>query len=231
MSSTPKPEARVLVVDDEAQIRRLISLLLRRIEGGYAVNVVEAGSAEEAVQALQGAAFDLVISDYSMPGKTGIDLLEHAHARHAQAGRMLITALAQLDIGVEAINRGHVDAFLRKPWDNDAFVALVHSLLEPRVKARSLMATQPKVAAPPVTIHAATHGPAAPTATRAAGSSAKAQQKAAIEVEMAEVDRQLRQVRVRLGLGGISPDGYQKLNNELSKKKADLEIRLVELEF
>lgn len=208
MPGDAKPEARVLVVDDEAQIRRLVSVLLRRIVGDYSVAISEAGTAEDAMAALQRERFDLVISDHSMPGKTGIDLLEIAHARYPQTGRMLITALAQLDIGVEAINRGHVDAFLRKPWDNDAFVALVDSLLGPRVKARA----QP---APPA--------PRAPAPAAAAGAKAK------LEAELQELERQLRQIRVRLGLGSLSAEGYAALNSDLSKRRADIEVKLLEL--
>jgi DNA-binding NtrC family response regulator len=210
-----KPVASVLIVDDEAQIRRLVSVLLRRLVGEYTVAVTEAGTAEDAMATLQGHAFDLVISDHSMPGKTGIDLLEIAHARYPQTGRMLITALAQLDIGVEAINRGHVDAFLRKPWDNDAFVALVDSLLAPRVKAR----TTAKPTAPK-----ATPRPAPPPA-----SAPKANPKAKLETELHELDRQLRQIRVRLGLGSLSAEGYAALNSDLSKRRAEIEVKLLEL--
>lgn len=222
MTGPPKSEARVLIVDDEAQIRRLVSVLIRRIQSDYTVVVTEAGSAEEAMQALQGAGFDLVVSDYSMPGKTGIDLLEGVHARYPQTGRMLITALAQLDIGVEAINRGHVDAFLRKPWDNDAFVALVDSLIQPRVHARLVLGAAPL---PKVVV------PAAPSVTRPAPrpNAAKAPATTALETQLADVERQLRQVRVRLGLGSISAEGYTQLNKELSKKRAEIELQLLEL--
>jgi DNA-binding NtrC family response regulator len=218
-----KPEARVLVVDDEAQIRRLVSVLLRRLVGEYTVGVWEAGTAEEAILALQGGAFDLVISDHSMPGKTGIDLLEIAHSRYPQTGRMLITALAQLDIGVEAINRGHVDAFLRKPWDNDAFVALVDSLLAPRVKARAMMASQPHAVAK------ASAPPPRSTSAVAAAPAPKSSAKAKLEADLADLERQLRQIRVRLGLGSISAEGYAALNADLSKKRAEIEVKLLEL--
>lgn len=222
MTGLPKREARVLIVDDEAQIRRLVSVLIRRIQSDYTVVVTEAGSAEEAMQALQGVGFDLVVSDYSMPGKTGIDLLEMVHARYPQTGRMLITALAQLDIGVEAINRGHVDAFLRKPWDNSSFVALVDSLVQPRVHARLVLgaAPLPKVVAPAPPV--ATKPAPRPGATKPTGA-------ATLEAQLADVERQLRQVRVRLGLGSISAEGYTQLNKELSKKRAEIELQLLEL--
>lgn len=214
-----KPEARVLAVDDEQQIRRLVSVLLRRIDGDYVVTVTEAGSAEEAAALLETQTFDLVVSDHSMPGKTGIDLLEGVHRKFPRTGRMLITALAQLDIGVDAINRGHVDAFLRKPFDNDAFVALVDSLLKPRVQGRTAPAPAPRV---PAAI-----GGAAP----AAQSAAKTAERAKLKAEMDEIEKQLKTIRVRLGLGALSADGYAKLNESLSKKRAELEVKLLDLEL
>lgn len=198
---TPRPEASVLVVDDEPEIRRLMSAVLSRYLTRYKVHVTEAANAEEALRALELADFDVIVSDHSMPGKTGIDLLEAVHKRAPQTGRVLITALAQLDIGVEAINRGRVDGFLRKPWDNAALVALVDSLLEARVAQ------------------------AAPAAAPAA----PGQDAEALEREKEDIDKQLGQLRVRLGLGGISPEGYRRIAEDLGKRRAHIEVALLKL--
>ena len=202
MPTPPRPEASVLVVDDEQEIRRLMSAILTRYLTRYRIHVTEAATAEEALAALELADFDLIVSDHSMPGKTGIDLLAHAHKRAPRTGRVLITALAQLDIGVEAINRGKVDGFLRKPWDNAALVALVDSLLETRV------------AAPPAAPEPAPAAPAAPDA-------------AALQAELEDIDRQLGQLRVRLGLGQISPEGYRRIAEDLGKRRAQIEVALI----
>lgn len=202
--TTPRPEASVLVVDDEQEIRRLMSAILGRYVTRYRIHVTEAATAEEALAALELADFDLIVSDYSMPGKTGIDLLAVAHKRAPRTGRVLITALEQLDIGVEAINRGKVDGFLRKPWDNAALVALVDSLLETRI------------------------APAAP----APGPQANAQPAAdadALEREKDDIDKQLGQLRVRLGLGNISPEGYRRIAEDLAKRRAQVEVALLKL--
>lgn len=217
-----RPEARILVVDDEDQIRRLIALLLRRLAGFHVV-VQQAANANEALALLEYEEFDLIVSDHNMPGKTGIDLLAHAHDQHPRTARMLITALAQLDIGVDAINRGRVDAFLRKPFDNEAFLTLADSLLGPRVDARRLLA-EGKADAP------ADDAPRANLQRIPAPGSPIETERRLIEVELAEVERALRQLRVRLGLGNLSPEGYAQVNGELSKKRADLEVRLLMLE-
>lgn len=197
--TTPRPEANVLVVDDEPEIRRLTSTVLSRYVLRYKVVVTEAANAEEALAALEHADFDVIVSDHSMPGKSGIDLLALVHKRAPRTGRILITALEQLDIGVDAINRGRVDGFLRKPWDNAALVALVDSLLETRV---ALLA------------------PSAPAA-------APQQEVASLEAELEDIDKQLGQLRVRLGLGGISPEGYRRIAEDLGKRRAQLEVTLL----
>lgn len=206
--TTKRPEASVLLVDDEQEIRRLMSVILTRYVTRYQVHVTEAASAEEGLAALDLADFDLIVSDYSMPGKTGIDLLASANKRAPRTGRVLITALAQLDIGVEAINRGRVDGFLRKPWDNAALVALVDSLLETRV---GLPTPEGPIPIP------AGHAPAPPG------------DRTALEREKEDIDKQLGQLRVRLGLGSVSAEGYRKIAADLGKRRAELEVALLKM--
>lgn len=225
--TTPRREARVLVVDDEENIRRLLRAILTRMPQQPCM-VQEASNAEEGMEMLDRQAFDLVISDYRMEERTGVDLLAHAHDVRPSAARMLITAFGELDIGVEAINRGHVDGFLRKPWENARLVALVDSLLAPRLSAPLPGATVPAesaraVAAPAPAVAIAAHPPSIVTPAPAAVAGTKSD----LEQEVAQIDRLLRQLRVRLGLGSISPEGYQLAANELGAKKADLELKLL----
>jgi CheY-like chemotaxis protein len=221
----PRPEAHVLVVDDEEQIRRLVSVLLRRLPR-YDAKIQQAANAQEALTLLDYESFDLIISDHNMPGKTGIDLLEHAHKVYPDSARMLMTALTQLDIGVDAINRGRVDAFLRKPFDNEAFLALADSLIAPRVETRMRSAVPSAGRVPP----APPQGPpvAAPPLV-VAHPSTKAATRNALEAELAEIDKSLRQLRVRLGLGNLSPEGYARVNEDLSKRRAEIEVKLLQL--
>lgn len=214
--STAAVEARVLVVDDEEHIRRLVRAILARFTRKYGVKVVEASNVDEALVALADEPFHLVVSDHSMPGRTGIDLLAQVHEKYPDTARILVTALDQMDIGVEAINRGRVDAFLRKPWQNDAFTALVDTLLAARVLPRGSVASAQATAKPQPSL-----GPE--------GASDLPADKAGLEAEIAEVDRVLRQLRVRIGLGNISPEGYVRINDELSARRAALELRLLQL--
>jgi len=59
----------------------------------------------------------VLLTDERMPGMTGTQLAEHVAAAHPDVIRMLVTAYSDLDTALDAINRGHVHQFLRKPWD------------------------------------------------------------------------------------------------------------------
>jgi len=82
----PYPVYRILVVDDEPQIRKLISAILMRF--GY--TVVAAGDGAEAWQALTFGSFDLVVTDNQMPGVSGVELLR----KMRDAGRNLPVVMA-----------------------------------------------------------------------------------------------------------------------------------------
>lgn len=227
VSASPQPEARVLVVDDEEQIRRLVRILVTRLQNKYSLVINEAGSAEQALALCDRQTFELIITDHNMPGKTGVDLLAHAFRRSPATGRMLITALPQADIGVDAVNRGHVDAFMRKPWDNPSFVALVDSLLETRAGRPA----RPVTAAPPRPAPRATAPPpprAAPS-PQGAPTSAPPRADADLETQLRELDKQLAQLRVRLGLGSISAQAFTQLHRELSSRRATIEARILGL--
>jgi len=121
----------VLVVDDEAAVRAALVRLLRSAGFGPEA-VLEAPSAEAAMKVLATSPVTAIISDYRMPGGTGVELLTRARARDHHAVRILLTAYGDKEMAIEAINRGRVDAFLHKPWDNDALLAKVHDLLARR---------------------------------------------------------------------------------------------------
>lgn len=197
-------QSRVLVVDDEEQIRRLLRMILMRTPEINAA-VHEASSAEDAIQTIRHNEFDLVITDYRMGVKTGVDFLEVAVRERPNMRRVLITAFGEMDIGVEAINRGRVDGFVRKPWENARLVALVRNLLSTPRPGESPGAAPPAPAAP---------APSVATAP------------ADLQAEITSISRSLQQLRVRLGLGALSPEGYERAAAELTQRRAALEARL-----
>jgi len=105
------PRHRVLVVDDDAAHRRTVE---RALLGECAV--IAASGGEEALALLEGGEVSLLLTDQRMPGMTGVELLARAAARHPRVVRLLFTAYAEVETLGEAINAGHVFAFLSKPW-------------------------------------------------------------------------------------------------------------------
>lgn len=116
----------ILVVDDEPSVRRSLHRLFAREE----YKVLEAGGVQEAIRIMGSTGVDLVITDYSMPDGTGLDLLLKLKISHPHVVRMVITGKADLQTVVAAINEGHVYRFLLKPWDNEELCLSVRLALE-----------------------------------------------------------------------------------------------------
>ena len=105
---------RILIVDDFSTMRRIVKNLLHDL--GY-VNTSEADDGKSAWSALQASAFDLVVTDWNMPGMTGLDLLKNirADARLAALKVLMVTAEAQRDQIIEAAKAG-VNGYIIKPF-------------------------------------------------------------------------------------------------------------------
>src|SRR5437867_1478051 len=103
---------KILIVDDEKSMRDLLTLMLRR--EGY--RVVSAESAEKAGELVEREAYDLVISDISMPGVSGIDLLRRARESGLDTPVILITAFGSKETAIEALKLGAFDYF-EKPFN------------------------------------------------------------------------------------------------------------------
>lgn len=107
---------RVLVVDDSRAQRHVLSLTLRR--GGYAVT--EAGSAEEALRLCHGTDYDFVLSDWMMPGMTGLDFCRAFRAlpRDSYGYFLLLTSKSEKAEIADGLDGG-ADDFLSKPVSPD----------------------------------------------------------------------------------------------------------------
>ena len=105
------PHAAILVVDDEPGMRNFLLKTLAPRAG----QVLAAATAEEAESLLQRHRFDLVILDITLPGKSGIALLQDMRSQDNNCEVVLITAFADLDTAIEALRAGAGD-FLLKPF-------------------------------------------------------------------------------------------------------------------
>jgi two-component system response regulator PilR (NtrC family) len=123
----PGSRAKLLVVDDERSMRELLSIVLRR--EGYDVTLAENGRA--AIDHLERARFDLLISDIKMPDMTGVDVLRAAKRIDPDILGIMITAFASADTAIEAMRLGAHD-YLSKPFDVDELKMKVRNAIEQR---------------------------------------------------------------------------------------------------
>jgi two-component system chemotaxis response regulator CheY len=105
---------KILIVDDFSTMRRIVKNLLHDL--GY-TNTTEADDGKTAWPMLQAGDFDFVVTDWNMPGMTGIDLLRNirADARLAKIPVLMVTAEAQRDQIIEAAKAG-VNGYIIKPF-------------------------------------------------------------------------------------------------------------------
>jgi len=123
----------ILAVDDEAEVLRSIA---RDIRGRYGQDyrILRAEGGEAALDALlelqeRGDPLALVVSDQRMPKLTGVQLLERVADMFPAARRVLLTAYADTDAAINAINRSQVHYYLLKPWDDTSLFPVLDDLL------------------------------------------------------------------------------------------------------
>ena len=141
------PSYKLLVVDDEPDLRTLYELTLLR--EGYDVD--SAGSVEEALQRLAERPYNAVITDMRLPDGTGLDLLHQLESTGRAERAIVITAYGSAENAVEALKAGAFD-YLTKPVDLRQFRSVVASALGrtvlPAVLPNRPMAPAPRAAIP-----------------------------------------------------------------------------------
>ncbi|MEU0335215.1 FAD-dependent oxidoreductase [Streptomyces sp. NPDC006193] len=111
----------ILTVDDDPGVSRAVARDLRR-RYGESYRIVRAESGESALEALRelklrGDLVAVILADYRMPRMNGIEFLEHALDVYPGARRVLLTAYADTEAAIDAINVVDLDHYLLKPWD------------------------------------------------------------------------------------------------------------------
>jgi len=122
---------RVLIVDDEENIRRVTRLTLQA--AGYEVG--EAADGERGLEAFgDGSAWDAVLLDQRMPGMDGLETLRHINERDATARVIMATAYASIELAVDAMKLGATD-FVRKPMTPEILRNAVAAALSKQPRA------------------------------------------------------------------------------------------------
>jgi DNA-binding NtrC family response regulator len=117
-------KARILVVDDEADIRESLEALLD-LEG-YHVDL--AINATDGLKKIESGSYDLVLLDLMMPDRSGMEVLQDIRERDTETPIFMITAYGSVEVAVKALKAGANDYF-SKPWDNEKLLVEIDRMI------------------------------------------------------------------------------------------------------
>lgn len=139
---TEKNLVKILIVDDEAELRHNIAGILRATIDNLSLQLEEASDGEQALEKVRNDDFDLVLMDVKMPKLTGLEALEKIKEHNPSTFVVLMTAHSNLNDAVAAIREGAYD-YLEKPVHSQKLVDLVHKALEARDLVGNLAMSRP----------------------------------------------------------------------------------------
>jgi DNA-binding NtrC family response regulator len=112
--ASPPARVRVLYADDEDDVREVFEAVF---QSDFDVTCVPGGA--EALEAMSNGSYDVLVSDMRMDPMRGSELLARAYEAHKHTQRILLTGFSHHDDLADAVNLGHVFAYVQKPWDAD----------------------------------------------------------------------------------------------------------------
>lgn len=137
VAAAPAQRLIYLVDDDPLVVASLGSLL--ELETPHRVRRFTAS--DDALAAMRDESPDLIVSDLTMPGIDGLELLERSRAIRPHAARIILTGYADKESAVRAINDAGIYQYVEKPWDNTQLLVTVDNALEHVRLERELRAT------------------------------------------------------------------------------------------
>lgn len=121
---SPPERRRILVVDDEADIRESLELLLTGED--YSVELAE--NATAGLNKFESGNYDLVLLDLMMPDRSGMDVLGDIRQRDTETPIFMLTAYGSVEVAVRALKSGANDYFA-KPWDNEKLLIEIERMI------------------------------------------------------------------------------------------------------
>src|SRR5262249_3300349 len=115
-----------LFVDDEVNILKA----LRRLTRHEPWTVLCASRGVEALEALDKSPAQVVVSDQRMPEMSGVDLVQAVRDRHPDVVRMMLTGYTEMNVAVDAINRGEIYRLITKPWNDEELKATIRQAFD-----------------------------------------------------------------------------------------------------
>lgn len=140
---------RILVAEDDAD---LLDLLQQLIEAGVrGAEVLAASSGADALRIASERPVDLLVTDYSMPGMTGLELVVKLRERDPELPAILLTAFREMEVAIRAVDEARVQSFLSKPVDPQQVVRVVNGILEAwRPRPTGVRSITPRSGRPPL---------------------------------------------------------------------------------
>jgi two-component system probable response regulator PhcQ len=120
---------RLLIVDDETPVLNALRRVLLRHFGPQQLGAELCADPLQALQRLQQARFDVLISDYRMPRLDGVTLLARAREMDPRAVRMMLSAAADFGTVLAAVNRAGIFRYIPKPWSEAQLLSDVRAAL------------------------------------------------------------------------------------------------------
>jgi signal transduction histidine kinase len=117
---------KILVVDDEKEVRGFLNKALSRI-AGFQVELAESG--KEALQKIEKEPFDLILTDLKMPGMDGLQLITEIEKSKPETLTIMMTGHGTIDSALEAMKRGASD-YLMKPLNLDELIVRIQKVLD-----------------------------------------------------------------------------------------------------
>jgi two-component system NtrC family sensor kinase len=118
--------ATLLLVDDDEHVRRALRRVLQRTQ----FQILDAPDAAIGLELLAREPVNVVVSDYRMPGMSGVEFLRLVKERHPRVQRVLLTGQADTSAIEEAVNQSEIFRFIWKPWDDSHLLLTIQSAVD-----------------------------------------------------------------------------------------------------
>ena len=119
-------EHTILFVDDEVNILKALKRLTRH----ETWNVLCASRGREALEMMERQPAQVVVSDQRMPEMSGVDMLQAVRDRWPDVVRMMLTGYTEMNVAVDAINRGEIYRLITKPWNDEELKATIRQAFD-----------------------------------------------------------------------------------------------------
>jgi DNA-binding NarL/FixJ family response regulator len=127
--------ARILLVDDEVNVLRALQRSLRPAFPPELAMIETFTDPEAALRRCEQVPFDVVVSDYRMPGLNGLELLAAVKALQPDAVRLMLSATSDFGVLLEAVNNVRIFRYIQKPWSDDELRDVLRQALASRAAA------------------------------------------------------------------------------------------------